>query len=281
MFTRIHHVAIAVRSLSGALRFYRDVLGLTVYRVATVADQGVRAALLSVGVDEIELLEPLDPAGSVARFLERRGEGLHHLCVETPDIVAAVAEARAAGLPLIDQTPRVGLAGRIAFLHPKAGAGVLFEMAQPDEGTDDAAVSAAGLSPLGFETIYVVVTDLAGTVAAYVRKFGARPVAGAEQQRFRARAARVQIGGSSITFLSREPGVPVMAPRDFLEDRGEGLFGICLRVPDASDSLRRMREQGVPVETAQPGDAAPFAAIDPSRTHGVNLFLVSSGSDWH
>ncbi len=281
MFTRIHHVAIAVRSLSEALRFYRDVLRLTVGREATVADQGVRAALLSVGVDEIELLEPLDPAGSMARFLERRGEGLHHLCLETPDIVAAVAEARASGLPLIDQTPRAGLAGRIAFLHPKACAGVLFEMAQPDGGTDDAAVSAPGLSPVEFETIYIVVTDLAGTVAAYVRKFGARPVAGAEEQRFGARAARVQIGVNSITFLSPDPDVPVMAARDFLESRGEGLFGICLRVRDLSDSLRRMEDQGIPVETSRPGDAALFAAIDPSRTHGVNLFLVSSGSDCH
>ncbi len=276
MYTRIHHVAIAVRSLGDALRFYRDVLGLTAGREATVPDQGVRATLLSLGADEIELLEPLDPAGGVARFLERKGEGLHHICVETPDIVAAVAEAKAAGLPLIDQTPRAGLTGHIAFLHPRAGAGVLIELAQPDEQTGHAASRATGLSPLGFETIYIVVRDLAGTATTYVRNFGANPVADVEEQRFGARAATVRIGASCVTLLSPDSAVPRTATGDFLEDRGEGLFGICLRVHDLERSIRRIEDHGVPVELSQTGDAAALAAIDPSRTHGVNLFLIGS-----
>src|SRR3989304_10564429 len=100
MFTRIQHVAIVVRSLEQALSVYRDVLGLPVEKRATIADQGVQAALLPMEDGEIELLEPGDPAGGVARFLERRGEGLHHICLETPDVSAALAHAKAAGLPL-------------------------------------------------------------------------------------------------------------------------------------------------------------------------------------
>src|SRR5207247_2172672 len=80
---------------------------------------GVRAALLPIGRSEIELLEPIGADGGVAKFLERRGEGLHHVCFETPDVAAELAAARAKGLPLIDEAPRQGLAGMICFLHPK------------------------------------------------------------------------------------------------------------------------------------------------------------------
>src|SRR5215470_20196399 len=119
MLRKIHHVGIVVRTLEEGYAFYRDVLGLRVTKEATVRDQGVRAALLPIGRSEIELLEPIDPAGGVAKFLEKRGEGLHHVCFETPDVAAELAGAKAKELPLIDQAPRAGLAGMICFLHPK------------------------------------------------------------------------------------------------------------------------------------------------------------------
>jgi len=131
MLKRIHHVGIVVRSLDEAYRFYRDAFGLTVHKTAEVRDQGVRAALLSVGHSEIELLEPIDPKGTVARFLEKRGEGMHHVCFETDNVEGELASAKAAGIPLIDEKPRAGLAGRICFLHPKGTAGVLIEYAEP------------------------------------------------------------------------------------------------------------------------------------------------------
>lgn len=131
MLKRIHHVGIVVRSLDEAYRFYRDALGLHVHKTAEVRDQGVKAALLAVGHSEIELLEPIDPQGTVARFLEKRGEGMHHICFETDDVERELAAARAKGIPLIDEKPRQGLAGRICFLHPKGTAGVLVEYAQP------------------------------------------------------------------------------------------------------------------------------------------------------
>lgn len=133
MFHRIHHVGIVVRKLEEGYAFYRDVLGLTVTKEATVADQGVRAALLEIGDSEIELLEPIDPAGGVAKFLERRGEGLHHVCFETDDVAAELEATKAKGIPVIDAKPRHGLAGTICFLHPKAQHGVLIEYAQPFE----------------------------------------------------------------------------------------------------------------------------------------------------
>lgn len=131
MIKKIHHVGIAVRSLEEALAFYRDVLGLPVQVQAEVADQGVRAALLSVGNSEVELLEPLSPESAVGRFLERRGEGMHHICFETDDVAAELEGARAKGIELVDQRPRRGLAGMICFLHPRSNHGVLVEFAQP------------------------------------------------------------------------------------------------------------------------------------------------------
>jgi methylmalonyl-CoA epimerase len=133
MIRKIHHVAIAVKSLEDALRFYRDTLGLSVHEQATREDQGVKAAVLTIGESEIELLEPLGPDTPVGRFLERRGEGLHHICFQTDDIDKELAGLKAKGVELIDQEPREGLVGRICFLHPRSTKGVLLELAQPPE----------------------------------------------------------------------------------------------------------------------------------------------------
>jgi methylmalonyl-CoA/ethylmalonyl-CoA epimerase len=132
MLKKIHHIGIVVRSIDAAYAFYRDTLSLPVHKEDIIQDQGVKAALLTIGASEIELLEPIDPSTSVARFLERKGEGLHHLCFETDDVARELATARTKGVVLIDQHPRRGLAGLICFLHPKASHGVLIEYAQPE-----------------------------------------------------------------------------------------------------------------------------------------------------
>jgi methylmalonyl-CoA/ethylmalonyl-CoA epimerase len=130
---KIHHLSIAVKNLDEALRFYRDTLGLSVHEQATLDDQGVKAALLTIGDAEIELLEPLGPDTPVGRFLERRGEGLHHICLQTDDIDKELASLKAKGVEFIDQEPRQGLVGRICFLHPRSTKGVLVELAQPPD----------------------------------------------------------------------------------------------------------------------------------------------------
>jgi methylmalonyl-CoA/ethylmalonyl-CoA epimerase len=130
---KIHHLAIAVKDLEEALSFYRDTLGLPVHEQAVREDQGVKAALLTIGESEIELLEPLGPDTPVGRFLERRGEGIHHICLQTDDIDKELADLKAKGVELIDQEPRQGLVGRICFLHPRSTKGVLVELAQPPE----------------------------------------------------------------------------------------------------------------------------------------------------
>ncbi len=133
MIEKIHHIGIAVHSMDAALKFYRDTLGLHVDASAEVQDQGVKAALLTLGESEIELLEPLAPESAVGRFLERKGEGLHHICFQTPDVDGELEALKEKRVELVDQTPRRGIAGMICFLHPRASRGVLVELATPVE----------------------------------------------------------------------------------------------------------------------------------------------------
>ncbi len=134
--TRIDHVALVVRDLESTLRFYRDTLGLAPAKVIDFPREGVKIAFLPMGGpggSEIELLEPTDAESGVARFLEKRGEGLHHICLEVPDIEQALAELRAQGAAVLDETPRPTAEGHGIFLHPKGTGGVLLELVQRTE----------------------------------------------------------------------------------------------------------------------------------------------------
>ncbi len=129
MSPSIHHIAIAVQDLDTALAFYRDALGLEVTERREVAEEGVEIAFLPAGEGEIELLRPLDEGSGVARFLSKRGEGLHHVCLQVDDIEAAMARLRAAGARLLSAEPRIGAHGtRYVFVHPKSAHGVLLEL---------------------------------------------------------------------------------------------------------------------------------------------------------
>ena len=124
---RIAHIGVAVTDLAAALPFYTSVLGL----VPRPAEQADGATIVSIpfGESDVELLQPLSAESPVAKFLEKRGPGIHHVCYRVPDLEAALAACRAAGYRLVDETPRTGAHGkRIAFLHPKSTAGILVEL---------------------------------------------------------------------------------------------------------------------------------------------------------
>ena len=128
---KINHIGIAVKNLETATPFYRDILGMTFEGTEEVVEQKVRVAFLQVGESRIELLEPTSPDSPVARFLEKNGEGIHHVAYEVDDLNAALAELQTKGLRLIDTTPRRGAHGAsIAFIHPGASGGVLTELCQ-------------------------------------------------------------------------------------------------------------------------------------------------------
>ncbi|MGA9115966.1 MAG: methylmalonyl-CoA epimerase [Bacteroidota bacterium] len=127
--TRIEHIGIAVRDLASAIRFYEEALGLECYAVEEVPDQKVRTAFFRCGEVKIELLETTDPGGPIGKFIERRGEGIHHVAYAVPDLEEALRRMNAMGVRLIDAVPRRGAEGlQIAFLHPGSTAGVLTEL---------------------------------------------------------------------------------------------------------------------------------------------------------
>ena len=132
---RIDHVAIIVRNIEQALVFYRDTLGIAPSEIKEVPTEQVRIAFLPMGGpggSEIELIEPTTPDSSLSKFLEKRGEGLHHICLEVDDIDAALAEMQEKGTTVLDKQPRVAAEGRAIFIHPKAAHGVLLELIEKD-----------------------------------------------------------------------------------------------------------------------------------------------------
>lgn len=129
MTPSVAHVGIAVTSITEALAFYRDVLGLSPGRPEHT--DGATIVSLHFGPVDVELLEPSDPTSPVAKFLAKRGPGIHHICYRVPDLDAMLARCRAAGYQLVDETPRLGAGGRrIAFLHPKTTNGILLELTE-------------------------------------------------------------------------------------------------------------------------------------------------------
>jgi methylmalonyl-CoA/ethylmalonyl-CoA epimerase len=135
VFSRIDHIGVAVQELEPALELYRDSFEMELAHREIVSEQGVEAVLLDVGENHVELLAPLGPDTPVGKFIARQGPGLHHVAYQVADIDATLEALKRAGLQLIDEQPRMGIRGsRVAFMHPRASAGVLTEIVEPAVG---------------------------------------------------------------------------------------------------------------------------------------------------
>lgn len=134
-FLRISHIAIAVADLETARKAFETLVGNKVELVEEVPDQKVRVGMLPVGESRLELAGPTDPSSTIATFIEKRGEGIHHICFEVEDIRAELARLKSAGFQLIDNQPRLGADGHlIAFIHPRTTGGVLVELSEKQDG---------------------------------------------------------------------------------------------------------------------------------------------------
>lgn len=131
---RIHHLAVVVRSIEDSLAFYRDGLGLQLETITDVPSDRVRIAFLGVGESKVELVQPTDDTTGVARFLESKGEGFHHVCLEVDNLAESLMRLEIDGLELIDTAPRRGAEGPVAFIHPRSGHGVLVELIEAPGG---------------------------------------------------------------------------------------------------------------------------------------------------
>jgi methylmalonyl-CoA/ethylmalonyl-CoA epimerase len=128
---KINHLGIATKGIDQALKFWSDALGLENVHTEIVEDQKVRVAMLPIGESRVELLEPTSDDSPISKFLEKRGPGIHHIAVEVDDIEASLAQLKAKGMRLIDESPRIGAEGcLVAFVHPASTNGVLLELVQ-------------------------------------------------------------------------------------------------------------------------------------------------------
>ena len=251
MIRAIHHVGIAVQRLDDAYRLYRDVFGLPLLKEAAVPDQGVRAALLAAGDSEIELLEPLDATSGVARFLARHGEGLHHLCFDTPDVGAALTSAKDKGAELIDTTPRPGLAGQVGVLHPRACAGVLVELATPSDA--GGVTPRAGAAGLRLKRLIIGAKEPRVTAGIFQRLFALPEVAMND-------GPRVMLG------VGR--GALLLVPDGEVGGR-EGMVALSMVADDFDGLLAAVEADGTPGVLRGTGEVT----LEPVATHGVHLHI--------
>lgn len=129
---KIDHVGIVVQDIQQALRVYQTALGLQLQEVTQIPEQQVEVAFLPLGESTLELVQPTSDDTGIAKFLQKHGEGIHHLCIQVEDIKRALAQLKSHGVQLIDEVPRRGAHGRVAFVHPKGAHGVLIELVQHD-----------------------------------------------------------------------------------------------------------------------------------------------------
>ena len=242
---RIHHVGIVVNRLEDAYRFYRDTLGLPLVKEATIPDQHVRAALLGAGESEIELLEPLDPSSGIGRFLARRGEGLHHLCFDTPDIVQTLTSLKEMRVELLDATPRAGLAGQIAFVHPRACCGVLVELATPAPAADVPA-------PLRLKRLVIGASDVRRASDVLRSLFGLEEVA---------------MNGGPRSMLAVGRGAVLVVPSEEVGGT-EGLVALSMLAEDFPALTEAFTRAGTSVLRGT-GEVT----VEPASSHGVHLHI--------
>jgi methylmalonyl-CoA/ethylmalonyl-CoA epimerase len=128
----LNHVCIAVNDIEATLEFYKSTFGTSDAEIEDIEDQAVRAALVRVGGSQLEFIQPTDPEGGVAKFIERKGEGVHHICFEVENLQQTLDKLGESDIRLIDKAPREGLSGMIGFIHPRSTGGVLIELVDQD-----------------------------------------------------------------------------------------------------------------------------------------------------
>jgi methylmalonyl-CoA/ethylmalonyl-CoA epimerase len=268
MIDRLHHIGIVVHDADAALGFYRDIMGLEVAVDEVVEEQGVRGVLLPLGENEIELLQPVQPDTGVARYLETRGQTLHHFCFSTDDIRAELARVRDLGVELIDEEPRYGLAGEIAFLHPRSMHGVLVELAQPPP---DAQHSDAK----GFDHLAARVADYEAASKRWNEVVGA-----VERRRLQVDAMGWVLGQFPIGQCVLEliaPARPDAPLAKTIEEEGERAFPVAaIEVADLDTEIARYRAAGLEVPDGEPGvlPGTRRSTISAEQAFGIGIQLL-------
>jgi len=269
MIDLIHHVGIVVHSADDALGFFRDTMGLTVAEDRIIEEQGVRGVLLAIGENEIELLQPTRDDTGVARYLESKGEILHHICFRTDDIRAELARLKAQGVDLIDESPRDGLAGEIAFIHPKAMHGVLIELAQPPSNSHNGTAK-------GFDHLAAMVTDIDAAAEDWSEILGLGLSGKIDASDHGILIGQILCGQTVMELVQPATNDSPLAER--IATIGEHPASmIAIEVPNIEEEISRYRSAGMTVSDSSlgpiPGTLRASLAAD--ETYGLGIQLIS------
>lgn len=268
MIDKIHHVGVVVPDADAALGFYRDVMGLEVTEDRTIEEQGVRGVLLALGENEIELLQPTRDDTGVARYLESKGPTLHHICFRTDDIRGELARLKAANVELIDEEPRDGLAGEIAFIHPKEAHGVLIELAQPPQGAHSSDAK-------GFDHLAATVSDMAAASATWKRLVGIEVTNEIRPEGRGMVIGQMPCSQVMVELLAADSPDSPMAQR--IADNGESAASmVAIEVDDIDAEIARYRGAGYELADAAPGPlpVSVTSTISADQTFGLAIQLI-------
>ena len=283
--TRIMDVAVAVRDVDAALGLFRNQLGLPVIQDVVLEDQGVRAAFLDTGDGEIVFMQPVRDGTGVGRWLEERGESIHHISFETDNIEADLAQAKADGIPLIDETPRRGQQGKVAFLRPESNFGALIALVQPS-GPRPPGAPVPGDRPFrisGIDHVGFAVRDIAAAEQHFLHVYHL-PVykeLGAEKETGLISVSH-SIGRGYLEIITcQDPKDPINYVRKVLDKDGESLVMFSLLVDDLGKAVASLRGQGYEMTEPMLLDhkmvlGRPISHIPRKQAFGVRLQLLQA-----
>lgn len=267
MITDVDHVGVAVRSLDGALAFYRDALGLPLVKEEDAPARGARVALLAAGASYVEIIQPTSPASPFAEHIAERGEGLHHLALRSDGIDADVTRLRQLGVALADSEPRQGITGRLSYLAPEAFDGAQIEVVQPEPGMDGRTPAASRITRI--DHIVLHAPDVPEVSRRFQEWFGI--VTKRTMERGTRRFAFMRPGEVVIEVIG--PLAPGAA--------GSGLVaGLAFEVKGIDALAASLREKGYPAGDPHPAlQGGRIASVHPSGACGVPVaFIDFTGS---
>lgn len=269
LFKHLDHVGIAVRDLDEAIATFDRALGLKPAVVEEVVDQQVRAALIPTSIGRFELLQPTTPESVVGRFLERRGQGMHHVCFGVDDIVGACARLRQRGAELIQGKPRQGLTGLVEFVHPRSTGGVLVEVVQATRLTPAS-------TDLRFHHVTIAVKDRDTAAKLWQERLGVPLKRRMVSEGFQMATAWLDVGDAEVEFAQQlnETGPVARA----IASRGEGLHAVVLESSDPASVAERARQAGVRVLVDKGEPDNVLRALHPQDFLGTLVLLAAKGA---
>ena len=263
MFTRMDHIGVVVRDIKEATDAFERVFGLTVAAQETIEERGLIAALVPTSNVRFELMQPINPESAVGRFIERRGEGIQHICFEVEDIRETIATLKAREVQLIQGEPEGGFVGEVEFIHPRAANSVLTEIAQVTRPTPTE-------HDLRVHHVTIATADRDAAVENWTKSFDLRLNRTSERVEANIIAGWLDAGDTQVEFAQQTTDEGPLAK--FIEDRGAGVFGIVLETDDAEGLTEHVRSQGLRVIEDPEGDSV-IRVVHPQDFFGTLIMI--------